>query len=179
MGFRSEEATLKVTMGWLDILTRTVLWLVLGPVLFAVLVPSALLASRWQLLSYGIGSLRFIGIMPICLGAAVVLWCAWDFMVVGRGTPLLFDPPPRLVSRGLYRVVRNPMYIGVELILGGEAIAFESLILLAYAVGVWVMFHGIIIAFEEPYLRKTFGAAYEEYSKAVPRWVPRWKRAEG
>lgn len=68
------------------------------------------------------------------------------------------------------------MYVGVLLILLGEALVFQSLRLLGYAVGVWCVFHLFFIFYEEPILKKKFGAAYEEYYNAVPRWVPRVRR---
>ena len=83
-------------------------------------------------LSYEIGRFRLIGILPIALGALLYTWSAWNFMYVGKGTPApRFDPPQVLVSKGPYRMVRNPIYLGLVLILVGEAIVFESLILFA------------------------------------------------
>jgi protein-S-isoprenylcysteine O-methyltransferase Ste14 len=155
------------------VIVRTLIFTIFVPGSVAAGAPYLLLSSDVELLSYGIGNFRFTGVLPMALGALSYLWCAWNFAFVGKGTPAPIDPPKVLVSRGLYRVVRNPMYVGVGLILVGEAIVFESLTLLAYALFVWSMFHLFIVYYEEPTLRRKFGAAYEEYCKAVPRWMPR------
>jgi protein-S-isoprenylcysteine O-methyltransferase Ste14 len=81
-------------------------------------------------------------------------------------------PAKTLVVRGLYRVVRNPMYVGVLLILIGESMGFSSLAIFQYTLVVWLMFHVFVIFYEEPALRKKFGAAYEEYRRSVSRWIP-------
>lgn len=91
------------------------------------------------------------------LGAALVLWCAWAFASAGEGTPAPMDPPKRLVATGLYRMVRNPMYIGLVLILLGESIVFASLPVLRHAVFVWLCFHLFVVLNEEPALRRKFG----------------------
>jgi protein-S-isoprenylcysteine O-methyltransferase Ste14 len=114
-----------------------------------------------------------LGFVLISLGVAIYLWCAWDFASSGRGTPGPYDPPRYLVARGLYRYVRNPMYIGVECVLLGEAILFASSGLLVYAVLVGVLFHLFVLAYEEPSLRRKFGSEYEAYCRRVPRWLPR------
>jgi len=135
-------------------------------------VPYLLVSSGGGPSSSEIQGFRFIGFVPIALGAAMYLRCAWDFTFAGKGTPAVWDPPKRLVSRGLYRFVRNPMYVGIELILAGEAVAFTSLILAAYAALVWLWFHLFVVYYEEPTLKKKFGAAYEDYCRVVPRWIP-------
>ena len=112
------------------------------------------------------------GVLPIALGALCYLWCAWDFTSIGQGTPAPIDPPKVLVARGLYRVVRNPMYVGVVLILLGESVLFASAILLGYALLAWVVVHLFVVFYEEPTLRQKFGASYAEYRKMVPRWIP-------
>ena len=106
-------------------------------------------------------------------GAAVYLDCAWNFAIVGLGTPAIIDPPKRLVAKGLHRRVRNPMYVGVISIVFGESILFRLFDLVAYALILCLMFHLFVVFYEEPTLRKKFGADYEEYCKAVPRWIPR------
>ena len=93
--------------------------------------------------------------------------------MTGRGTPAPIDPPKELVARGLYRYVRNPMYVGVMSILVGEALIFASRTLVWYAVTVFIGFNLFVLLYEEPTLRHKFGAAYERYCAAVPRWLPR------
>ena len=101
------------------------------------------------------------------------LWCAWDFATAGQGTPAPIDAPKHLVVRGLYRFVRNPMYVGVLLMLTGESRAFRSLRILIYAAIVFVFFNLFVIFYEEPALTRKFGAEYDEYMRRVPRWIPR------
>ena len=103
------------------------------------------------------------------------IWTVWDFAATGKGTPAPVDTPKVLVSKGLYRIIRNPMYIAVLLVLLGEAIFFVSLALFIYTVLVWALFHLVVIYYEEPRLRKEFGAAYQKYCKTVPRWIPNLK----
>ena len=91
----------------------------------------------------------------------------------GTGTPAPIDPPRNLVVSGLYRFVRNPMYVGVALVLLSEAALFGSFRLLEYALIVWAAFFLFVVAYEEPALRRKFGVSYQAYFEAVPRWIPR------
>lgn len=119
-----------------------------------------------------IGTAQIAGMAVGALGAAIALWCIVTFAFVGKGTPAPFDPPRRLVVRGPYRSVRNPMYIGAALALAGAALFYQSLALLGYA-GVFLLaMHVFIVAYEEPTLRRTFGADYEAYCGRVRRWWP-------
>jgi protein-S-isoprenylcysteine O-methyltransferase Ste14 len=111
------------------------------------------------------------------IGLASLLWCAGDFVRKGRGTPAPIDPPKLLVVSGLYRHVRNPMYLGVLAFATGQALWRGSPFLFGYVLLLWVIFHLFILLYEEPHLRKTFGPAYLDYCQAVPRWLPRLKRA--
>jgi protein-S-isoprenylcysteine O-methyltransferase Ste14 len=120
-----------------------------------------------------LGGLGPLGALLVLAGAAVYLDCAWNFAIVGLGTPAIIDPPKRLVAKGLHRRVRNPMYVGVISIVFGESILFRLFDLVAYALILCLMFHLFVVFYEEPTLRKKFGADYEEYCKAVPRWIPR------
>jgi protein-S-isoprenylcysteine O-methyltransferase Ste14 len=157
-------------------LLKTGTFAIVAPGFVAVGVPYLLLGPRAE---FEIGMARFAGAVPILLGAMALLWCAWDFVFAGRGTPAPIDPPRVLVVKGLYRFVRNPMYIALGLVLGGEAIFFESYRLLIYALLAWLACHLFVVSYEEPTLKKNFGAAYEAYRQAVPRWVPRVTRRTG
>ena len=106
------------------------------------------------------------------LGASIYLWCAWDFTFAGRGTPAPIDPPKALVVRGLYRYMRNPMYVGVLSILVGEALFFESRTLFEYAAIVFIFFYLFVVLYEEPVLKQKFGEPYQRYRQTVPRWLP-------
>jgi protein-S-isoprenylcysteine O-methyltransferase Ste14 len=85
------------------------------------------------------------------------------------------DPPKELVAVGFYRYVRNPMYVGILLILIGHFLWFGFWLLLVYSAVAFVITHLFVILYEEPTLKKNFGAAYEGYLERVPRWIPRFK----
>jgi protein-S-isoprenylcysteine O-methyltransferase Ste14 len=155
------------------LLIRTLLFTVLVPGTVTVWVPRLLLSSATGPSGAGLGEFRFVGLAPIALGVAIYLWCAWDFAFAGQGTPAPYDAPRRLVTRGLYRVVRNPMYVGVGLLLVGEGVFFGSWVLFVYAALLLLLYHLWVLYFEEPTLRRMFGAAYQAYCEAVPRWIPR------
>ena len=106
-------------------------------------------------------------------GAMVALWCILTFASVGRGTPAPFDPPRRLVIQGPYRFVRNPMYLGAGLALAGAALFYVSLPLLGYTSLYFLAAHILVVWYEEPVLRRTFGREYEAYCVRVRRWWPR------
>jgi protein-S-isoprenylcysteine O-methyltransferase Ste14 len=96
--------------------------------------------------------------------------------VRGLGTPAPIAPTKFLVVSGLHRYVRNPMYIGVWLVILGEATLFHSLVLVAWAAFFCVPVHAFVIFYEEPTLRRQFGESYEEYRRSVPRWIPRFRK---
>jgi protein-S-isoprenylcysteine O-methyltransferase Ste14 len=96
-----------------------------------------------------------------------------EFVVVGRGTPAPVAPPEALVVSGLYRWVRNPMYVGVLCWLAALALFFASGAIALYAAVVFAGFNAFVMGYEEPALRRRFGAAYERYCRSVPRWLPR------
>jgi len=108
-------------------------------------------------------------------GIAVYLWCAWDFAVTGLGTPAPIDEPRTLIIRGLYRYVRNPMYVGVICLIVSRGLLWRSFPILVYVIFIVACFHLFVIAYEEPHLKRVFGAEYEEYCQQVPRWLPRFK----
>jgi len=122
-------------------------------------------AARW----------RWIAVVPSVLGFAVALRCVWDFGRTGHGTPAPFAPPKRLVAVGFYRYVRNPMYVGFLTGWTGLWVVFGrasrgALEVAAVAVLFVLLF---VRLYEEPTLRRMFGAEYEEYCRNVPRWLPR------
>ncbi|MEX0897637.1 MAG: isoprenylcysteine carboxylmethyltransferase family protein [Steroidobacteraceae bacterium] len=117
------------------------------------------------------------GSVLILIGAAVYLSCQWDFARFGRGTPAPIDAPSKFVSRGLYRHVRNPMYLGVLTVILGWATVFRATALLWYGLGVALMFHLFVLIYEEPHLRRVFGREYEEYCARINRWLPRLDRS--
>ena len=155
------------------VLLKTIVFSFLIPGTVTALVPYWLLSSPSAPPPAHLGALRYAGLLPILLGVAVYAWCAWDFTFAGRGTPAPFDPPQELVVRGLYRYVRNPMYVGILSILAGEALFFASRRLLAYAAGACAFYFLLVLLYEEPALRRKFGEPYRRYCRSVPRWIPR------
>ena len=118
---------------------------------------------------------NFVSGLLMGIGGAIMLRCVWDFAWTGRGTPAPFDPPRQLVVVGLYRWVRNPMYLGMAVFLIGEALLLPDitrglLIVLACALAVVTLF---IMVYEEPTLRGMFGDDYVQYCRNVRRWIPR------
>ena len=152
---------------------RALISVVLFPGTVTIAIPYWLLSSDLRFPRLGLGPLRWLGAPLLAAGVAILLWCVWDFLFAGRGTLAAYDPPTRLVSRGFYRWVRNPMYVGVSAILFGEALVFDSSALLVHASLVWLVFHLFVLLYEEPHLRRRFGRAYDDYRSSVPRWIPR------
>lgn len=106
------------------------------------------------------------------LGFVVYFWCLSDFAVAGRGVPLPVDHPRHLVVRGLYRYVRNPMYLGVLCVLLAEVIFFRSRNLLFYSIGWFGVVNTFVVLHEEPTVRAKFGSEYGRYMRSVRRWLP-------
>jgi protein-S-isoprenylcysteine O-methyltransferase Ste14 len=118
-----------------------------------------------------IGWLQLLGIVALVAGAVVTASCVLTFVAIGLGTPAPFDPPQRLVDRGPYAIVRNPMYIGAILGLLGAAAFYQSPAIAGYAAAFFVVMHLFIICYEEPTLRHLFGPAYDDYCGRVRRWI--------
>jgi protein-S-isoprenylcysteine O-methyltransferase Ste14 len=120
------------------------------------------------------GSRFAIALALLVAGGVLYAWCAWNFAVVGRGTPAPIDAPKKLVRHGPYRYVRNPMYLAVLAVILGWAVLFESTAVLGYALGAGLCCHLFVVLYEEPHLRRVFGAEYENYCLRVDRWLPKW-----
>jgi len=119
------------------------------------------------------GVFRLLAFSLLLLGAFTIIRCSLDIVSRGRGTPAHLDPPRRLLVNGLYRHVRNPIYLGALLVQLAYILWFGSGLLIAYFMVFAVAFHMLILLIEEPILRNTFGREYEDYMNTVPRWIPR------
>jgi len=130
---------------------------------------------RWVVGNGAFANPRPLGWIVIAIGAIIAFGCALEFAWRGIGTPAPFDPPRRLVITGLYRWVRNPMYVGLGFILLGEAITFPRLTItmLVMIASLWLVTTLFILIYEEPTLRAKFGSDYELYCRNVRRWIPR------
>lgn len=157
-------------------LIKTLVFSILVPGSVTVLVPFLLLSSDLEVLLFENGAMKYGSIIPILLGLLFYVWSAYDFAVFGKGTPAPLDPPKSLVIRGPYRYTRNPMYAGGVLILIGESLYFGSATLVIYTSVVWLTFHLFVVLYEEPHLRTMFGADYDSFMQATPRWIPRVNR---
>ena len=119
------------------------------------------------------GAPQVAGMIMVAIGTAIALWCVVTFVFIGKGTPAPFDPPRKLVIRGPYRFVRNPMYIGAAMTLAGAALFYESLSIFIYSGVFFLITHLFVVLYEEPTLRRTFGDEYEAYFGRVSHWLPR------
>jgi len=123
------------------------------------------------------GVFRYLALPLWLIGTLIIIWCSIEIIHKGRGTPAHIDPPKILIVNGLYRYVRNPIYLGALLIQLGYIVWFSSGLMMIYFLLFVFAFHILIVFIEEPILRITFGTAYDEYVKSVPRWIPRFKLA--
>ena len=150
---------------------HTAVFFFVAPGTTAALVPWAL--TRWDRPGAGNSLLDVLAVALVVAGLAAVVACFIRFVTEGRGTPAPVAPTERLVVGGLYRYVRNPMYVAVASMIGGQALLFRSV-----GVGVWLMvFLAAVVAFvkgyEEPELSAQFGGDYDRYRDSVPGWWPR------
>jgi protein-S-isoprenylcysteine O-methyltransferase Ste14 len=131
-------------------------------------VPARILAAAGVFAPRKIGLPQVLGLGLTLAGASLALWCIFTFVFAGKGTPAPFDPPRRLVVRGPYRLVRNPMYAGAVLAIGGASLYFRSAALAAYAAA-FLGFAAIFVRlYEEPALERTFGAISPSGARAPP-----------
>ncbi len=163
--------------GWA--MVASVAFLVLAPGTVAGLLPWWI--SRWRMQPpfLGLGASRLVGAVLVAAGAAALLDSFARFALRGRGTPAPVLPTRHLVVTGLYRHVRNPMYVAVVSAIAGQGLLLGDLRVLGYGALVWMVFHAFVLGYEEPTLRRAFGAEYEEFCANVPRWIPRvsgWRR---
>ncbi len=154
---------------------------ILGSALFFVLAPGTVAGlvpwwiSRWRLESPAIWRLplRVIGGVLLAAGTMVLIDSFARFAIQGLGTPAPVFPTRHLVITGLYRYVRNPMYVAVIAVIVGQGLILANMRLLEYGVSVGLCFHLFVVAYEEPTLRATFGVEYEAFCRGVSRWLPR------
>ncbi len=152
--------------------------LLLKNLLFTLLIPGTVAVYLPLLIARGRHTssnpiLLLMVVLLFVVGTVIYSWTVWDFAITGRGTPLPADAPRHLVVKGLYRYVRNPMYVGVILVILGWVVLFLDGWLLLYAIGVGLLIHLFVVLYEEPKLQHLFGTEYEAYRQTVGRWVPR------
>jgi protein-S-isoprenylcysteine O-methyltransferase Ste14 len=161
---------------------------VLGSALFFVIAPCVLAGvvpwwmTRWVFLPafLGIELARGVGVLLILAGVPGLVDSFARFALQGLGTPAPVAPTRTLVVTGLYRYVRNPMYVSVLAVILGQALLFGDWRLIVYGALFWLACHVFVLAYEEPTLQQTFGAKYQTFRANVPRWIPRltpWRGA--
>lgn len=154
------------------VLARALTYAALFIGILLIFVPARLLSGSGLSRPTGIGVPEIGGAIVVGVGAALAVACVLALAIVGRGTPAPFDPPRRLVVCGPYRLMRNPMYAAATLALAGAALFFQSRLLFVYA-GLFILAcHLLVVGYEEPTLRRNFGAEYAEYCSRVRRWWP-------
>jgi len=151
---------------------RSLLWTALLPGLFAGYMPLRFFGLARVHVSLT-NPVQLLALLAIGVGAALLVTCIWEFASSGRGTLSPVDPPRELVVRGLYRYVRNPMYVSVTMIVMGEVLLTRSRPLLVYWAIWFAAVNLFVIGYEEPTLRRRFGESYERYTRDVGRWLPR------
>ena len=149
----------------------SVVFLVIAPGVVAGLVPWWL--TGWQPGADWPVPVRITGAVLIAAGAVALLAAFAQFAIQGRGTPAPPAPTEQLVVRGLYRYVRNPMYLAVLAVITGQALLLSRPVLLGYAAAVAAAFITFVYGYEQPTLARRYGAQYEAYRRAVPGWWPR------
>jgi protein-S-isoprenylcysteine O-methyltransferase Ste14 len=148
---------------------KSLLFLIAAPGMVAGCIPLALLRRGLQVET---GVAAYLAFPLWLIGGVILLWSFWNFLREGRGTPAPVDPPKELVAVGFYRYVRNPMYVGILAMIIGHFLWFGYWNLLVYLVIVFIAFYSFVTFYEEPALKKKFGAAYEDYLRRVPGWIP-------
>jgi protein-S-isoprenylcysteine O-methyltransferase Ste14 len=154
---------------------------VLGSALFFAVAPSSVAGlvpwwiTRWEFRPpfFDLDATRAVGILLIVAGLPGLVDSFARFALQGLGTPAPIAPTQNLVVTGLYRYVRNPIYVALVAVILGQSLLFGDWRLFLYGALVFVAFHIFVLAYEEPTLRESYGAEYETYRANVPRWLPR------
>ncbi len=155
----------------ISLLLRNLVFTILQPGLVAGLIPYLLLRIEGKPYLPDVwGSWQFSGVAVMTLGFSLMVICILQFAVDGNGTLSPLDPTKNLVVRGFYRYCRNPMYVGVILLLMGEVLFHRSFVLAGYSAVVFTGFNLFIVFHEEPRLKREFGNDWDDYRKRVRRW---------
>ena len=152
----------------------TLIYLFLLVPYFMFWIPYEILSASGHDIELNNGVFQHVGLVFIALGGVAYIWCSGSFAFYAKGTPIPFTPTRELVVTGLYKYVRNPLYIAGTLVLLGETLLFLSKGIFIYTLIMFGVFN-VHVLMEETHLKDTFGKKYEQYRKDVPRWIPRFK----
>ena len=155
------------------VLARAITYAALFMGVFLVFLPGRILSSTGVMRPGAMGLWQAAGMLAGASGAALAIACVITFVFAGSGTPAPFDPPRRLVIRGPYRFMRNPMYVGAGLALAGAALFYQSIPLISYAGLFLIVAHLFVVLYEEPTLLRSFDGEYQTYCRRVGRWLPK------
>ena len=158
-----------ISTAWLAL--RSIAWTLLIPGVVVGYIPWRYFGLEGRAVNLS-NPLTVAGLACMAGGAALLIACVFEFARSGRGTLSPVDPPRELVAQGMYRYVRNPMYLSVSVILLGETLLARSAALAAYAAVWFGLVNVFVMGYEEPWLRHRFGASYDEYANTVGRWIP-------
>jgi protein-S-isoprenylcysteine O-methyltransferase Ste14 len=153
---------------------------VIAPFTFAGILPWFITRWEFQPAFFGLETIRAIGVALIVIGVTWLIDSFARFALQGLGTPAPVAPPQKLVVTGLYRYVRNPMYVAGLAAVLGQAVLFGDRRLLLFGALFWLAAHIFVVSYEEPQLERTFGTQYRTFRANVPRWIPRltsWRGA--
>lgn len=160
----------------------SLIFFVVAPLLVAGVVPAWITHWRFQPPLLDLEWLRTVGAALLFAGIAGLADSFARFALQGLGTPAPIAPPTHLVVTGLYRHVRNPMYVAVTAAILGQALLLADWRLILYGAAVWLATHLFVLFYEEPRLALDFGSEYASYRAGVPRWIPRitpWRQRHG
>ncbi|MFX0181840.1 MAG: methyltransferase family protein [Candidatus Hodarchaeota archaeon] len=158
---------------------KTLIFTIIIPGTVIIIFP-LLLSSIWHQ-KLEIGILPILGLLLIMIGFVFYFYSVLSFLIIGEGTPMIFFmkklekifglEPDKLVRSGLYQYSRNPMYLGVVLLVLGEGLIFQLLIVIIWGFISFILFHLVVCFIEEPHLKRKHGKEYEDYLKNTPRWI--------
>jgi protein-S-isoprenylcysteine O-methyltransferase Ste14 len=154
----------------MQLVIRSIFFTITLPGVGVLLIPYLILRISNSNTALDFSPISILGIILWIISVFCLLHCIWSFAFHGRGTLAPVNPPKHLVVQGLYQYTRNPMYLVVLGALISEAMIYRSLGVFTYSLIAFVLFHLFVIYYEEPKLSSEFGASYDQYRQAVPRW---------
>ncbi|MFX0016035.1 MAG: methyltransferase family protein [Promethearchaeota archaeon] len=162
-----------------DLIIKTCIFTIFIPGTVVIFIPW-FLSSLWPQ-KINLGATHILGILLISIGFVFYCYSGISFLITGEGTPMIFFmkklekifglEPDKLVKIGLYRYSRNPMYLGVVVLILGEGVLFQFPIIIIWSIVSFILFHFVVYFIEEPHLRKKHKKEYENYMEATPRWI--------